>query len=88
MTDYVCPCCGLTTPLFADADGRSRLEDVAAAAGVPLLGCLPLDPTLGASLDDGLCFTCEHSDGAVATAIAGIVDAFLSSGDGARHVLV
>lgn len=49
MGSMVCPHCGREVSLF----GRSRAEEVAAAAGIPLLGSLPLDPALSALGDRG-----------------------------------
>jgi ATP-binding protein involved in chromosome partitioning len=42
MSGFACPCCGTVTPIFAEG-GADRL---AAEAGVPVLGRIPLDPAV------------------------------------------
>jgi ATP-binding protein involved in chromosome partitioning len=42
MSGFACPCCGTVTPIFAEG-GADRL---AAEAGVPVLGRVPLDPAV------------------------------------------
>ena len=47
MSAYVCPDCGKSHPLF----GTSKVEETAAALGVPVLAKLPLDPAVNALVD-------------------------------------
>ena len=49
MTEYVCPCCGHSDPLFR-GDGVARL---AAATGLEIWGRIPFDPRLGEASDRG-----------------------------------
>lgn len=49
MSYYVCPDCGKSHPLF----GTSKVEETAAALGVPVLAKLPLDPAVNALVDAG-----------------------------------
>jgi len=49
MSGMVCPHCGQKIEMF----GESRAEEVAAATGMKLLGCLPLDPELSRLGDRG-----------------------------------
>ena len=49
MSAYVCPDCGKSHPLF----GTSKVEETAAALGVPVLAKLPLDPVVNALVDAG-----------------------------------
>ena len=49
MTEYVCPCCGHSDPLFP-GDGVARL---AGATGLEVWGRIPFDPRLGEMSDRG-----------------------------------
>ena len=49
MSGFVCPNCGVETPLFSSGGGRRS----AAALGVPFLGAVPLDPAICESGDAG-----------------------------------
>ena len=49
MSAYVCPDCGKSHPLF----GTSKVEETAAALGVPVLAKLPLDPAVNTLVDAG-----------------------------------
>lgn len=49
MTEYVCPCCGHSDPLFP-GDGVARL---AGATGLEVWGRIPFDPRLGEASDRG-----------------------------------
>ena len=49
MSSYVCPDCGKSHPLF----GTSKVEETAAALGVPVLAKLPLDPAVNPLVDAG-----------------------------------
>lgn len=50
MTEYVCPCCGHSDPLFP-GDGVARL---AGATGLEVWGRIPFDPRLGEASDRGV----------------------------------
>jgi ATP-binding protein involved in chromosome partitioning len=50
MTEYVCPCCGHTGPLFP-GDGVARLAD---ATGLEVWARIPFDPRLGETSDRGV----------------------------------
>ena len=50
MSYFVCPDCGKEHHIF----GESGIEEFAAARNIPLLGKLPIDPTLSSLCDQGL----------------------------------
>ncbi|GAB0490531.1 hypothetical protein MMPV_001768 [Pyropia vietnamensis] len=52
MAGFVCPRCSECTDIFAASSGGAAA--LAATAGVPLLGRIPLDPALGAAGERGL----------------------------------
>ena len=45
-----CPDCGKRLEVF----GRSRIDEVSAQLGIPVLAKLPIDPALAAACDEGL----------------------------------
>lgn len=49
MSYAVCPCCGEHINIF----GESKLAEVAASYGLPVLGQLPINPELAAACDNG-----------------------------------
>ena len=49
MSYAVCPHCGEHIAVF----GESKLAEVAAGYGLPVLGTLPIDPAIAAACDDG-----------------------------------
>ncbi|XP_060582996.1 cytosolic Fe-S cluster assembly factor NUBP2 homolog isoform X2 [Ruditapes philippinarum] len=49
MSGFACPCCGEVTNVFSKGGG----EALAKQAHVPFLGCIPLDPQLAQSLEEG-----------------------------------
>lgn len=49
MSGFVCPHCSECTNIFSKGGG----EELAKHAGVPFLGCVPLDPQLSQSLEEG-----------------------------------
>ena len=49
MSYIVCPDCGKKIEIF----GKSKLEEVAAETGLPILGRMPIDPNLAALCDEG-----------------------------------
>eukprot|EP00118_Oscarella_pearsei_P003123 m.13052 g.13052 ORF g.13052 m.13052 type:complete len:253 (+) comp24461_c0_seq1:119-877(+) len=52
MSGYICPHCTHCTNVFSRGGG----EELAAHAGVPFLGSIPIDPRLGAYTDQGKSF--------------------------------
>ena len=50
MSYAVCPDCGKEIPIF----GESRLPEIAAAHGLPVLGRIPMNPKLAAACDKGM----------------------------------
>lgn len=54
---FQCPDCGSRHPLF----GESKLEEVAAQLGLPILARLPVDPALAAASDAGTIEDLEHN---------------------------
>ena len=61
MSYVLCPDCGKKIQLFG-----SGSESVAEEIGVPLLGKMPIDPSLAAMVDNGEFerFTCDYLEGA------------------------
>ncbi|XP_058705659.1 cytosolic Fe-S cluster assembly factor NUBP2 isoform X1 [Poecile atricapillus] len=55
MSGFVCPHCSECTNIFSKGGG----EELAKHAGVPFLGCVPLDPQLSQSLEEGRDFIQE-----------------------------
>ncbi len=49
MSGFVCPDCGSQHALFGEGGGAALAE----AAGVPLLGSVPIDPTVRQAMDEG-----------------------------------
>lgn len=43
MSGYMCPCCGETSNVFSKGGGEIMSQE----CGVPFLGCVPIDTTLG-----------------------------------------
>lgn len=80
MTEYVCPCCGHSDPLFP-GDGVARL---AGATGLEIWGRVPFDPRLGEASDRGAPAVAagEDSPGARAfRALAGRVAGLAGAGE-------
>ncbi len=50
MSYFKCPDCGSVHEIF----GKSRVEDIAAENGIPLVARIPIDPTLAGGVDKGL----------------------------------
>ena len=64
MSTFVCPCCGTETSIF-DRGGGAR---VAKEWGVPLLGQIPIDPSVRAAGDSGVPAVLAHPESASAGA--------------------
>ncbi|XP_029433530.1 cytosolic Fe-S cluster assembly factor NUBP2 [Rhinatrema bivittatum] len=73
MSGFVCPHCSECTNIFSKGGG----EELARHAGVPFLGCVPLDPQLTQSLEQGRDFMLEFPQSATFTAITQIVQRLL-----------
>ncbi len=70
MSGFVCPHCGETVDIFGSGGG----ERTAAAASIPFLGRIPMDPKVVACGDDGCSIQEKYADSEAAKAIAGIAD--------------
>ncbi|XP_075422351.1 cytosolic Fe-S cluster assembly factor NUBP2 isoform X1 [Ascaphus truei] len=68
MSGFVCSYCTECTNIFSKGGG----EELARHAGVPFLGCVPLDPLLSQSLEQGKDFLQEFPKSAVFPAITSI----------------
>lgn len=75
MSGFVCPHCGQETHILRFGGGRRISDDM----GVPFLGCIPMDPRLSESGDIGQVFLKKHQGMPTAQAMAGMVEAVLSS---------
>jgi len=73
MSGFACPECGTVTAIFKTGGGK-QLAD---AFHVPFLGCIPIDPAIGVSGDNGAPFVRQFSDSAAARAFAAIVGPIL-----------
>ena len=69
MSYAVCPHCGEHIAVF----GESKLAEVAAGYGLPVLGTLPIDPTIAAACDDGT-FEDALPEGLLSDAVAFALD--------------
>ena len=84
--EVTCPDCGSTHRM--DVFGSGGGENVAATLStrlgypVPLLGQVPLDPTLRASGDDGVPLTAGDSDSAAGAALTAIAEGLAGRGRG------
>lgn len=68
MSGFVCPGCGEVHHIFKKGGG----ETLAAEAGIPFLGAIPLDPALAAAGDTGVPCLIAQPEGAVAQAFSGL----------------
>ncbi|XP_067407475.1 cytosolic Fe-S cluster assembly factor NUBP2 isoform X8 [Emydura macquarii macquarii] len=68
MSGFVCPHCSECTNIFSKGGG----EELAKHAGVPFLGCVPLDPHLAQSLEEGKDFIQEFPKSSAFPALASI----------------
>ncbi|XP_030401433.1 cytosolic Fe-S cluster assembly factor NUBP2 isoform X1 [Gopherus evgoodei] len=73
MSGFVCPHCLECTNLFSKGGG----EELARHAGVPFLGCVPLDPQLTQSLEEGRDFIQEFPKSSAFPALAHIAQQIL-----------
>ena len=70
MSGFVCPHCGESVDIFGTGGG----EKTAAAASVPFLGRIPMDPRVVACGDDGCSIQEKYADSTVAIALGEIAD--------------
>jgi len=83
MTEFVCPDCGSTTPLFPGAGD----EELAASHGLDLWARIPFDPVLGANTDRGRPVATSEPDSVSGRALGSLVsrlEAELELNDGHR----
>ncbi len=69
FSGFVCPHCGTKTEIFRSGGGRKMAEEV----GVPFLGSIPIDPTVGIDSDKGKPFVLAHKDSAATKAFMEVV---------------
>ena len=70
MSGFVCPHCGESVDIFGSGGG----EKTAAAASIPFLGRIPMDPRVVACGDEGCSIQEKYADSGVAKAIGDIAD--------------
>ena len=70
MSGLVCPFCGERIDVFSSGGG----EKIAMEMGIPLLGAIPLDPSISRDSDAGIPFIVEHRDSLAARAFDSIVE--------------
>jgi ATP-binding protein involved in chromosome partitioning len=70
MSGFVCPHCGEKVDIFGSGGG----ERTAAAASIPFLGRIPMDPKVVSCGDDGCSIQEKYADSEAAKAISGIAD--------------
>lgn len=70
MSGFVCPHCGETVDIFGSGGG----ERTAAAASIPFLGRIPMDPKVVSCGDDGCSIQEKYADSEAAKAISRIAD--------------
>ncbi|XP_055565623.1 cytosolic Fe-S cluster assembly factor NUBP2 isoform X1 [Falco cherrug] len=73
MSGFVCPHCSECTNIFSKGGG----EELAKHGGVPFLGCVPLDPQLSQSLEEGRDFIQEFPKSSAFPALAHIAQQIL-----------
>ena len=74
MSGFVCPHCGEVTYIFKQGGGQKLAE----GAGVPFLGRIPLDPTVGDMGDSGRPLVDAAPESPAAKAFAPVVDAVMA----------
>lgn len=70
MSGFVCPHCGEKVDIFGSGGG----ERTAAAASIPFLGRIPMDPRVVTCGDDGCSIQEKYADSGAAKAISSIAD--------------
>ncbi|XP_025422071.1 cytosolic Fe-S cluster assembly factor NUBP1 homolog [Sipha flava] len=77
MASFVCPKCKVTSEIFPKNTGGAA--QMALEMGVPFLGSVPLDPSLGRCCDEGINFVQKHAGSPTVLAIKRIVENLTSS---------
>jgi len=80
MSGFVCPDCGAKVNIFKTGGGKKIAEDMS----VPLLGSIPIDPSICNDSDSGLAFIAENKNSPATKAFTEIVkkiDHFLENTD-------
>lgn len=75
MSGFVCPKCGELTDIFK----RAGADKMAADMGVPYLGRIPIDPSVGIACDDGTPHVLNDLESVTAKAFSSITEAVKSS---------
>ncbi len=70
MSGFVCPHCGVKTEIFQSGGGKKMAEET----GIPFLGSIPIDPTIGVDSDKGTPFLLSHKDSSAAKAFNEVVE--------------
>lgn len=72
MSAFVCPKCKVTSEIFPKNSGGAAL--MASEMGVPFLGSVPLDPSLGKCCDEGVNFVQKHAGSPTVEAVKNIIE--------------
>ncbi|CAL8301971.1 unnamed protein product [Lota lota] len=75
MSGFVCPHCSECSNIFSKGGG----EELAKITGTPFLGCVPLDPLLSSSLEEGGDFMKTFPESAAFNAITNICRTLLET---------
>lgn len=77
MSGFVCPKCKGQSVVFPSVRGVSAGETLSAEYGFPLLGKVPLDPSLMQSCEEGVALREKNADSPAVAALDGIVSKVL-----------
>jgi len=72
MSAFVCPKCKVTSEIFPKNTGGAA--QMAFEMGIPFLGSVPLDPSLGRCCDEGVNFVEKHAGSPTVKAVVNIVE--------------
>ncbi len=75
MSGFICPHCSKRSDIFAGHSGEQMAEDF----HVPFLGCIPIDPALGAASDRGKPFVTLAPESATVQALQHAFEPLLNS---------
>ena len=73
MSGFICPSCGEMTPIFKTGGGKKLAERF----GIPFLGAMPLDPSVGVAGDAGNPFVRLNDNDAAVSAFLPVADRVL-----------
>ncbi|XP_023674912.1 cytosolic Fe-S cluster assembly factor nubp2 isoform X2 [Paramormyrops kingsleyae] len=79
MSGFVCPHCSECSNIFSKGGG----EELAKLTGSPFLGCVPLDPQLTASIEEGKDFMQAFPESSTFSSINRIAQAVMASTEAA-----